>query len=132
MVTTLAPSKIDPPSADRESTRMKQMMSMETALLKDGKKMIAFRADDTLGLEARYYSSHPGCYALLLEPGMKVMGRVNVNLARYTPIRFSSLDELRIHADETALVDPSEATLESMKAAGLQIRPYNSKQIKIF
>jgi hypothetical protein len=60
IVTTLDPSKIDPPSADRESIRMKQMMSMEAALLKDGKKMIAFRADDTLGLEARYYSSHPG------------------------------------------------------------------------
>lgn len=132
IVTTLDPSKIDPPSADRESTRMKQMMSMEAALLKDGKKMIAFRADDTLGLEARYYSSHPGSYALLLEPGMKVMGRINVNLARYTPMRFWGLDELRLHANETALVDPSEATLESIKAAGLQIRPYNSKQIKIF
>jgi hypothetical protein len=47
-------------------------------------------------------------------------------------MRFWGLDELRLHANETALVDPSEATLESMKAAGLQIRPYQSKQIKIF
>jgi hypothetical protein len=132
MVTTLAPSKIDPPSADRESTRLKQMMSMEAALLRDGKKMIAFRADDTLSLEARYYSSHPDSYFLLLEPGTKVMGRINVNLARYTPMQFWGLDELKMHANETALVDPSEATLEAMKIAGLQIRPCNSKQIKIF
>src|SRR5258708_24538350 len=73
LVTTLAPSKIDPPSADRESTRLKQMMSMEAALLRDGKKMIAFRADDTLSLEARYYSSHPDFYFLLLEPRTQVM-----------------------------------------------------------
>ena len=132
IVTTLHPSNIDPPSADRESARMKQMMSAEAALLKEGKKVIAFRADDTLGLEARYYSSHPGSYALLLEPGTKVMGRINANLARYTPMRFCDLDEVRIHANETALVDPSEATLESLKAAGLLVRPYSSKQVKIF
>jgi hypothetical protein len=47
-------------------------------------------------------------------------------MARFAPMRFWSLDDLRAHAAEAALIDPSEDTLQMLRQAGFQTRTVTS------
>jgi Dolichyl-phosphate-mannose-protein mannosyltransferase len=128
---TVHPSKIEPPSDGRAPARMKEVLAMESTLMRDGKTIIALPADHILGVEARYYSKHPENYAFVVTPHLGVVGRVHLNLAHYHPMRFWNLEELCAHARETALVDPSEDMLKAMTGAGFQIKSLATKEVKI-
>jgi hypothetical protein len=54
-----------------------------------------------------------------------------VNLSHYSPLRFWKLDDLRRHARETVLVDPSPNTLDAIRLAGLQVVVRSSKPLEI-
>ena len=128
---TSHPETIEPPFPKNAASRLSHLLSLEPALLQEGKTEIVLRADDILGLEARYYSKRPGVYAFLVEPDIEVTGQINQRLAKFSPMRFWSMDQLRSHAKEIALVDPSQKTLDWLNASGLQIKP-RSKDIGIY
>ena len=99
--------------------------------MRDGKKNIAAPADRIIGVEARYYSKKPETYTFVVTPSLGVTGRVHLNMAQYHPMRFWTLEDLRIHARETALVDPSGDVLNAMTEAGFRLRPIDAKHIKV-
>jgi hypothetical protein len=128
---TVRPRAIEPPYPSHAAAELRELLSMEPTLIRDGKSTIAVPADRIIGVEARYYSKHPEIYAFVITPHLGVTGRVHLNSAQYHPMRFWSLEDLRLHAPETALVDPSEDTLRAITGAGLQIKPLTSERVRI-
>lgn len=128
---TARPWKIEPPYPSHAAAELRELLSMEATLTRDGKTFIAARADRIIGVEARYYSKHPELYAFVITPHLEGTGRVHLNSAQYHPMRFWSLEELRAHARETALVDPSEDTVKAMTDAGFHIKSFGSERLKI-
>jgi hypothetical protein len=124
------PWKIVPPPIPAEGPLLRAMLAMEPVLLSD-RKVIVPGADTLLGLEARYYSKRPEAYALLLHSDLGSLGRAHLNMARFMPMRFWSMDDLRAHALDAALIDPSEETLKEMRAAGFQTKILPSDGPKI-
>uniref|UniRef100_Q01QM6 Glycosyltransferase RgtA/B/C/D-like domain-containing protein n=1 Tax=Solibacter usitatus (strain Ellin6076) TaxID=234267 RepID=Q01QM6_SOLUE len=118
---TAQPWKIVPPSLPGGAPALRALLTTEPELIAD-RKVIVPGADAVLGLEARYYSKKPEAYAFLLHKDLAPIGRAHSNLARFTPMRFWSMDELRAHALEAALIDPSEDTLTAMREAGFRTR----------
>jgi hypothetical protein len=128
---TARPWTIEPPYPSHAAAELRELLSMEATLTRDGKTFIAARADRIIGVEARYYSKHPEIYAFVITPHLEGTGRVHLNSAQYHPMRFWSLEELRTHARETALVDPSEDTVKAMTDAGFHIKSFGSEQLRI-
>jgi Dolichyl-phosphate-mannose-protein mannosyltransferase len=125
------PGLIEPPYPSHAAAELKELLSMESTLMRDGKKNIAAPADRIIGVEARYYSKKPETYTFVVTPSLGVTGRVHLNMAQYHPMRFWTLEDLRIHARETALVDPSGDVLNAMTEAGFRLRPIDAKHIKV-
>jgi hypothetical protein len=46
--------------------------------------------------------------------------RYAMGLARYYPFRFWTLEDLKLHARETALIQPSATTLNLLESAGIR------------
>ncbi len=85
-------------------------------------------SNDIIYMNAQYYSSHPKQCALLLDantgrgaPDAQAQADVlhwEFNLSRYYPLHYWDWNDLRKHADDTALIDPSPAVVDAMKQAG--------------
>ena len=131
MMTLLHAETVGSPSLPNAASRLADIMFLETPMLNEGKSTIVLRADDTLGLEARYYSRHPESYAFLVEPGIEVTGKINMRLATFSPMRFWSMEDLRLHAREAALVDPSQSTLDWLSARGYEVK-VRSKDVGVY
>ena len=87
-----------------------------------------------LHLEAKHYSRHPEEVILLVFPEGKdeiPTARVQVNLGQYSPMQFWKLDDLKKHAAETALIDPTPETLEALKQAGVQVELRYKKPLQV-
>jgi len=87
-----------------------------------------------LHLEAKHYSNHPDEVSLLVSPEGKnevPTARVQVNLGQFSPLQFWKLDDLKKHATETALVDPSPGTLGALKQAGVQVELRYKKPLQV-
>ncbi len=122
---------IEPP-ADREGpAKLREALKWESIVMKDGKKGIAVAADGLVGVEAWYYSQHPERYVFVLTPQMGVNGRVQRKVAQYEPIHLGSLEDLRVVARDTALIDPSAEMLKAMSDAGFHIRQLMSEEVRI-
>jgi len=128
---TVQPSKITPPSSEDGPAKLSAALAWEAIVAKDGKTNIAVSADGVLGVEARYYSKHPERYAFVMTPNMGVIGRVHQNVAKYHPMRFWSLEDLRAAARTTALFDPSDEMIQSMIDAGLHVKTLKSKKFEV-
>jgi hypothetical protein len=129
---TVDPSRVRPPTAQDGPDKLRELMSLESTILKDGKTTIVSSADRILGVEAIYYSKNPNLYALLLTGDMRVVARSHRNLAVYHPLRFWNIDDVRIHARDTALVDPPDEMIAALTRAGLSMRILPSKFITLF
>jgi hypothetical protein len=129
-MTVRHPESIDPFG---QQTATRQYLELEASLDKDGKRIILFN-NPMLHLEARHYSRHPEEIVLLVYPEGKdevPTARVQVNLGQYSPLQVWKLDDLRKHAAETALVDPTPETLEALKQAGVQVEVRFSKPLQV-
>lgn len=71
-------------------------------------------------LDTAYYSRHPSSCILLKGYG-GFMDPQTVDLGRYYPLRFWTLDDLRQHARETVLIEPRSDVLDALQQAGFQI-----------
>jgi hypothetical protein len=87
-----------------------------------------------LHLEAAHYSRYPDEVVLLrAESGIEGVPTVRVqeNLSQYSPMQIWQVEDLKTHAGETALIDPSPETLEALRQAGVQVEIRHSKPIEI-
>jgi len=117
---------MEPPSAKVELAWLERVLQAEDGLSSEGKQFIVVPSGGLLGIEALYLSRHPERYRLLEYPDLpaKTISVLNRNLGMYLPVHFWSLNDLKAHAREAALVDPSDldeltAHLISMQREGL-------------
>ena len=107
---------------------IRQMMSMETPLLTDGKRFFAV-SNPSRYMEALHYSNHPEQYVFYYvnRAGQHEMR----TLGEYYPMQFWTLDELKRHAGETALLAPLDSELRSLRQAGFEVDVQPSKPLAV-
>jgi Dolichyl-phosphate-mannose-protein mannosyltransferase len=126
-----------------ETPGTRDYLGLESALQEDGKQFFVF-SDPFQFLEAQYYSRYPGQCILLLpaefqqkvtpgrtSPDPYMHQRVEVLLSQYYPLQFWRLDQLRGHAQETALIKPTPEVLDAMKQAGLKEEVRFSQPVRV-
>ena len=106
---------------------------MERSIFLDDKQFVLFD-NPMLFLEAAHYSHRPEQCRLLLEINEwdeRPTVRIQANLAQFSPLRIWNLDDLRLHAGQTALVDPRPELLDALGHAGLKFSVRISKPLEI-
>jgi len=131
---TLRPDAVKPPAKPTSPEILAAMLSMESALLADGKTALVLPAGDTLALEAPYYSTRPGSYVLLLNGSGDLLSRAHQDLARFKPMTLWTVDTLRARAPSAALINPTDGVLAGLAKAGFQLQFIDSRSpsLKIF
>jgi hypothetical protein len=119
------PESIDP---FNQQTQTRAMMRLENDLRKDGKRFFLF-STGMLYFPAHFYSPHPESYVLLIgsEKDLEATNtlRYVYALRRFYPTEAWNLEDLRQHAQETALIEPTAEDLAMLANAGFQTRiPY--------
>ncbi len=114
-----------------EATGIRQFLEVQSLLQVEGKQYFVF-SGPLLFLEAQQYSAHPDRCVLLLPsdfsrqpkpgPDPYLHQRLELNLSQYYPLQVWTLDELRRHSLESALVEPDEQALRDVQRAGMQPR----------
>jgi Dolichyl-phosphate-mannose-protein mannosyltransferase len=97
---------------------VRQILGMEDALRDDGKRYFVLCHQGRY-VEARHYSKHPEEYALLTALDHGNLHETMV-LAQYHSMQFWTLEDLRKHARETALISPLPGDLDILNQAGFQ------------
>ncbi len=118
--TTLHPEHVDPFG---QQTMTRQYLGVENAVFHDDKQFVIFD-NPMLFLEAVRYSHRPEQCGLLLginDTDERPTVRIQANLARFSPLHIWKLDDLRLHAAQTALVDPRPELLDALGRAGLKV-----------
>src|SRR5271157_4615449 len=114
--------------------RTKQYLSQEDSLWKDGKRFMLF-GHLSVFLESEYYSKHPQQCVLLLPTHERPVGPSSLKpaliLTQYYPLHFWKLDDLKSHARETALIEPTPYVLEAMTQAGFKVESRFSKPLEV-
>jgi hypothetical protein len=111
---------------EQELTR--QMLAWEDAIFQDGKKYSAIHSIEVLWLEAWYYSKHRERYVVLLDDPRRGTWALS---AYYSPLKFWTIDDLKAHARETAMVVPGADFLQTLKDAGLRGSVRSSAPLEI-
>ncbi len=115
------PERVDPsghPSGEQIKTR--QYLDLEPVMRAEGKRYLVF-SNSILHVEVGYYSQHPEQCVLLLDPSnQSVLTTMESNLARYAPLQFWSVNDLVMHASESALIEPTPNTLYLVRQLGLK------------
>jgi len=109
----------------------KEYLRLEGALQTDGKRYISF-SPGMLYMGAQYYSKYSG--QLILLRGPKEDPRHSdllFSLLLDQPAQWWNMDDLKVHARETALIQPTPETLETMKRAGLKVEVRFSKPLEV-
>jgi 4-amino-4-deoxy-L-arabinose transferase-like glycosyltransferase len=120
----------DPEPTTRASQkRTRQYMAREDSLWKDGKQFVLF-PNLPLYLDSVYYSRRPSACFLLTGQGGFIQA-VGQSLSVYHPMQFWTLDDLKSHARETAVIEPTPDELELLKQAGLQIEVRYPKPLDV-
>jgi uncharacterized membrane protein len=111
-----------------EATGARQFLQVESSLQVEGKRYFVF-SGPLVFLEAQYYANHPDECVLLLPSdfGQSAKGgrdpylhqRLELNLSQYYPLQSWTIDDLRRHAAESALIDPTEDALAAAEREGL-------------
>ena len=97
---------------------VRQILGMEDVLRKDGKRFFVV-CNQGRYIEARHYSKHPEEYALAAPLDAGNLHEI-LTLAPYHSLQLWTLEDLRNHARETALIAPLPSNLETLKQAGFQ------------
>jgi mannosyltransferase len=97
---------------------VRQILGLENALRDDGKRYFVLCHQGRYA-EARHYSSRPEEYALLTSLDHGNLHETMI-LAQYHAMQFWTLEDLRKHARETALISPLPSDLDTLKQAGFQ------------
>ena len=97
---------------------VRQILGMENVLHDDGKRYFVLCHQGRYA-EARHYSRHPEEYALLTSLDHGNLHETMI-LAQYHAMQFWTLEDLRNHARETALISPLPSDLDTLKQAGFQ------------
>lgn len=107
-----------------QQTETRRMLQLADSLQAEGKRFFVC-SSGMLYVELNYYSTRPGDYRLFVPPAkqLEVLNTVRyaMGLGRYNRYLYWSLNDIRQHAREAALIQPSEATLNLMKEAGLRV-----------
>jgi uncharacterized membrane protein len=124
-----------------EATGIRAFMQVESALQIEGKRYLVF-SGPLLFLEAQQYSAHPEQCVLLLPsdfnqqakagPDPYLHQRLELNLSQYYPMQFWTLDDLRRHQEQSALIEPDENTLKELYGAGIFAHTRFSDQVKVY
>jgi 4-amino-4-deoxy-L-arabinose transferase-like glycosyltransferase len=114
--------------------RARQYLQVEDSLFKDGKKFMVF-SNNWLFMAGRYYSGHPeNCIFLLdSDPGNSSNLGVSLalGLASYYPLRFWTVDDLKQHIGESALIQPTPDTVDALKRAGFEVDTRFDKPLEV-
>jgi len=117
-----------------QQPRTKQYLSQEDSVWKDGKRFMLF-GKLSVFLESEYYSKHPQECVLLLPTHEGSVGPSSLKpaliLTQYYPLHFWKLDDLKKHARETALIEPSLYVLGAMTQAGFKVESRFSKPLEV-
>jgi Dolichyl-phosphate-mannose-protein mannosyltransferase len=121
-----------------------EYLGMEPSLRAEGKRFFVI-SPPLLFLSAEFYSGHPEACILLLPPDLNnpaggaqsspdpyLHQRLIMNLSQYHPFELWQIDDLKLHARETALIEPSSEILEVLKRAGIKIEVRSAKPLRIF
>jgi Dolichyl-phosphate-mannose-protein mannosyltransferase len=120
------PESIDP---FNQQSQTRAMLALEDGLRKDGKRFFLF-STGMLYFPTHFYSTHPEDYVLLIGSD-KDLEKTNTlryvyALRRFYPTEAWNLEELKRHAQETALIEPSAADLAMLASAGFKTNiPYS-------
>jgi len=111
---------------------IRQMVRAENALRSDGKRFFVL-CNDSRYLEALHYSKHPKQYVLLAPLASQDPGEIRMRetLVQYYPMQFWTLEDLKKHARETALIVPDSGNLDALKQAGFEVETRFSKPLKV-
>jgi len=117
---TLHPEWVDP---NGQQTKTRHYLGLEVPLRAEGKRFLVF-SSSILHAEVAEYSKHPDDCVLLLPSDsthQTIQTRMELNLAQYYPLEFWTLDDLRMHASEAALIEPRPDILDELRQAGFRI-----------
>ncbi|MGC2112120.1 MAG: glycosyltransferase family 39 protein [Candidatus Korobacteraceae bacterium] len=123
-----------------EATGARQFLQVESSLHVEGKHYFVF-SGPLLFLEAQYYAHHPEQCILLLPtdfsqqvkggPDPYLHQRLELNLSQYYPLQAWTVDDLRQHAGDAALIDPTAAALRDVQRAGLQAQTRFANPVQV-
>jgi hypothetical protein len=123
-----------------EATGIRPFLDVESALQLEGRRYFVF-SGPLLFLEAQHYSGHPAQCVLLLPsdfnqqakagPDPYLHQRLELNLSQYYPMQFWTVDDLRRHATESALIEPDETALKDLREAGIQAARRFSEPLQV-
>lgn len=128
--TVLHPERVDPFG---QQTITRQYLELESSIFSDGKQVILFD-NPMLFLEAAHYSHRPERCGLLLginDSDERPTVRIQANLAQFSPLHIWKLDDLRLQAGQTALVEPRPELLDALVHAGLNISVRISSPLEV-
>jgi uncharacterized membrane protein len=124
-----------------EATGIRSLLEFESQLHVEGRKYFVFTAP-MLYLDSHQYSAHPDDSVLLLPsdfshkplfgPDLYQHQRLEVNLSQYYPLQFWTIEELRRHHSQVAVISPDEQALNDMQREGIHLRARSSNPIKVF
>jgi len=107
-----------------QSTTTRQYLELEARLHREGKRVLLF-SRPLLYLEAEYYSPHRSDYVFLLPSALEddphfQTQRGLVRLQAFYPLQIAAPPfDLRTHAGEIALIQPTAQVLDEVNKAGL-------------
>jgi len=123
-----------------EATGIRDFLQVEGTLQAEGKRYFVF-SSPLLFLEAQQYAAHPEQCVLFLPsdfanqvangPDPYLHQRLELNLSQYYPMQFWTIDDVRRHLGDSALVDPDEKTLQDLRASGIQAGRRYSTPIQV-
>lgn len=132
-----------------EATGLRQFLGLETPVRLDGKRYVVF-SSPLLFIEAQYYSDRPEECILLFpsnftpdvdprsassdsDQKLASLGSfaLEVGLSKYDPLQFWKIDDLKNHAAEVALIEPTRDTLNDVRAAGLVVEARFSQPLAV-
>jgi hypothetical protein len=117
---TARPDLVRPPLSQDASEILKGMLALESKLLAQGKTAIVLSAGETLALEAPYYSRNAKAY-VLLNSETTMLSRAHQDIARFCPMTFWSVADVRANASRVALINPPDVVLAELMKAGFRL-----------
>src|SRR5579885_1381159 len=123
-----------PPVAEEQIVRIQKLLQAEEMLLREGKQFVVVPVDHSLlAVEAAYLSPHPERYRVLDDPGFpaSLLTVQNRGMSPYLPMRLWNLNDLKEHARESVLVDPTNEIVRSAEEIGLNLQPRPSDLLNV-